>query len=304
MSNGAVLSLLGMYNWDDSLFDDMSFPEGFTADDKQTFIDNTLLECAELEIIYSNWTFLKGAITAWSAKELPTWQRFYNASLLEYNPIENYNRTEKTNHQNFGKITNSGKDTMQASGSDSVQASGKDTMQASGSDSVQASGKDTMQASGSDSNQASGTDIDTLTGTDSTSRSGTDTDTKSRTSYDSNAYANVEKLEMSKGTLETFNKSETHQHTNGRKDDITYGRKDETTFGRKDETTFGRKDETTFGKVTEDTTGHQITSIISGNIGTMTTQKMLEEELEIAPKLNTINYMIESFKNRFCLLVY
>ena len=304
MSNGAVLSLLGMYNWDDSLFDDMSFPEGFTADDKQTFIDNTLLECAELEIIYSNWTFLKGAITAWSAKELPTWQRFYNASLLEYNPIENYNRTEKTNHQNFGKITNSGKDTMQASGSDSVQASGKDT----------------MQASGSDSNQASGTDIDTLTGTDSTSRSGTDTDTKSRTSYDSNAYANVEKLEMSKGTLETFNKSETHQHTNGRKDDITYGRKDETTFGRKDETTFGRKDETTFGrkdettfgrkdettfgKVTEDTTGHQITSIISGNIGTMTTQKMLEEELEIAPKLNTINYMIESFKNRFCLLVY
>ena len=124
MSNGAVLSLLGMYNWDNSLFDDMAFPEGFTADDEKTFIDNLLMECAELEVIYSNWSFMKGAIKAWSVKELPTWQRIYNASLLEYNPIENYNRTEKTNHQNFGKITNSGKDTMQASGKDSVQASG------------------------------------------------------------------------------------------------------------------------------------------------------------------------------------
>lgn len=304
MSNGAVLSLLGLYKWDDSLFADMAFPEGFTSDDKNTFTYNLLMECAEMEVIYSNWSFMKGAIKAWSLKELPTWERIYNASLLEYNPIENYNRTEKTNHQNFGKITNSGKDI--------VQASGTDTVQASGSDAVQASGKDTTQASGTDSNQASGTDIDTITGTDSTSRSGTDTDTKSKTAYDSNAYANVEKLEMAKGTLETYNKSDTQQHTNGRKDELTYGkkdeitfgRKDETTFGRKDETTFGRKDETTFGKVTEDTTGHQINSHISGNIGVTTSQMMLEQEIEIAPKLNTINYMIASFKNRFCLLVY
>lgn len=288
MSNGAVLSLLGLYKWDDSLFADMAFPEGFTSNDKNTFTNNLLMECAELEVIYSNWSFMKGAIKEWSSKELPTWQRIYNASLLEYNPIENYNRTEKTTHQNFGKITNSGKDTIQASGSDTVQASGKDT----------------TQASGTDSNQASGTDIDTITGTDSTSRSGTDTDTKSKTAYDSNAYANVEKLEMSKGTLETFNKSDTQQHTHGKKDDLTYGRKDETTFGRKDETTFGRKDETTFGKVTEDTTGHQINSNILGNIGVTTSQMMLEQELEIAPKLNIMNYMIASFKNRFCLLVY
>lgn len=288
MSNGAVLSLLGLYKWDDSLFDDMAFPEGFTSDDKNTFTDNLLMECAEMEVIYSNWTFMKGAIKAWSIKELPTWERIYKASLLEYNPIENYNRTENTNHQNFGKITNSGKDTVQASGKDAIQASGKDT----------------TQASGTDSNQASGTDIDTIAGTDSTSRTGTDTDTKSKTAYDSNAYANVEKLEMSKGTLETFNKSDTQQHTHGRKDELTYGKKDETTFGRKDETTFGRKDETTFGKVTEDTTGHQINSHISGNIGVTTSQKMLEQELDIAPKLNTMNYMIASFKNRFCLLVY
>ena len=288
MSRGASLSLLGLYSWDTSLFDTMVFPDGFTANDKQLLVNNLVMDCAELEVLYSDWDFMKSAIAVWSEKEVITWNRIYNASLLEYNPIENYNRTEKTNLQNFGKITNSGKDTMQASGTDTMQASGKDA--------IQASGKDTMQASGSDSNQASGTDIDTITGTDSTSKSGTDTDTKSRTSYDSNAYANVEKMEMSKGTLETFNKSDTQQHTHGRKDDITYG--------RKDETTFGRKDETTFGKVTEDTTGHQINSHISGNIGVTTSQQMLEQELDIAPKLNIINHIIDSFKSRFCLLVY
>ena len=41
-----------------------------------------------------------------------------------------------------------------------------------------------------------------------------------------------------------------------------------------------------------------------GNIGVTTSQQMLEQELEIAPKLNVYNYIIESFRRRFCLLVY
>ena len=225
MSNGAMLSLLGMYNWDDSLFDDMAFPEGFTADDETTFIDNLVLECAELEIIYSNWTFLKGAIKAWSVKELPTWQRIYNASLLEYNPIENYNRTEETTHQNFGAVTHSGKDSVQASGAD----------------------------------------INALTGTDSISRSGSDTDTTSKTAYDSNTWTDTQKVQMTKGTLETDNIS--HSET----------------------LTHGKKDETTYGHVITDATGHEIDSNISGNIGVTTSQQMLEQELEIAPKLNIMN---------------
>lgn len=240
MSNGAMLSLLGMYNWDNSLFDEMAFPDGFTADDEQTFINNLLMECAELEVIYSNWTFLQGAIKVWSVKELPTWQRIYNASMLEYNPIENYNRTEETTHQNFGAVTHSGKD--------SVQASGADT--------------------------------NALTGTDSISRSGSDTDTTAKTAYDSNAWADVQKVQMTKGTLETDNIS--HSET----------------------LTHGKKDETTYGHVITDATGHEIDSNISGNIGVTTSQQMLEQELEIAPKLNIMNYMIASFKNRFCLLVY
>ena len=34
-------------------------------------------------------------IGRWSAKELPIWDRLYKTTLLEYNPIENYDRKEK-----------------------------------------------------------------------------------------------------------------------------------------------------------------------------------------------------------------
>lgn len=55
------------------------------------------------------------------------------------------------------------------------------------------------------------------------------------------------------------------------------------------------------GSGTEDST-HK--GRVHGNIGVTTSQQMLESELEIAPKLNIYNYIINSFKNRFCIMVY
>lgn len=50
--------------------------------------------------------------------------------------------------------------------------------------------------------------------------------------------------------------------------------------------------------------GETFTSNIHGNIGVTTSQQMLESEIALAPKINTINYVVNSFKMRFCLLVY
>ena len=44
--------------------------------------------------------------------------------------------------------------------------------------------------------------------------------------------------------------------------------------------------------------------IRGGNIGVTMTQQMLEAELNVRPKLNIYNYIIASFKSRFCLLIY
>lgn len=52
------------------------------------------------------------------------------------------------------------------------------------------------------------------------------------------------------------------------------------------------------------TVGREHSGRIHGNIGVTTSQQMLQSELDIAPKLNIVQYITDSFKQRFCLLVY
>lgn len=120
MSRQTWISFLGLYTWDDTLFENLALPEGFTADDKNILINNLLMETAELEVIYPDPGFMKNAIEAWSGKEVINWERLYKLMLMEYNPIENYNRVEDSDNQNRGATTHSGKDIAQGSASDTI----------------------------------------------------------------------------------------------------------------------------------------------------------------------------------------
>lgn len=120
MSRQAWISFLGLYTWDDTLFENLALPEGFTADDKTILINNLLMETAEFEVIYPDPDFMKSAIEAWSGKEVINWDRLYKLMLMEYNPIENYNRVEDSDNQNRGATTHSGKDISQGSASDTI----------------------------------------------------------------------------------------------------------------------------------------------------------------------------------------
>lgn len=126
MSRGATMSILGLWQWDHSIFDLMQFPayqdgetlHEFTQDDKQLLIDNLMSECAELEILYPNPTVMKNMIGLWSGKELPTWNRVYRAALTDYNPIENYHRNEIATQTLNHFEQHSGNDVNSATGTD------------------------------------------------------------------------------------------------------------------------------------------------------------------------------------------
>lgn len=85
------LSVLGIYNYDSQIFDQLELPEGV---DKETVVNSILLECADLEVLYPVPVVLQTAIGLWSKSMLPSWQRQYKAIMAEYDPIENYNRVE------------------------------------------------------------------------------------------------------------------------------------------------------------------------------------------------------------------
>ena len=100
----ATLSILGLYNYDSTIFDNLVTP----FEDNKNLIQNILMECAELEILYPDADFMKFAIGAWSQKQLPIWTKLYNTEKLEYNPLENANRTEETNDTTVINESNSG----------------------------------------------------------------------------------------------------------------------------------------------------------------------------------------------------
>lgn len=88
----ATFSIIGAYNFMPTIFDGLKLPEAL---DRSTAINNILMECAELELLYSDLDFFKFAIEQWSSKQLSVWQKLYETTQLEYDPIENFNRKEE-----------------------------------------------------------------------------------------------------------------------------------------------------------------------------------------------------------------
>ena len=87
----ATLSILGLYNYQPAIFDSLTIP---TSVDRETLIDNIIMEAAELEILYPNPDILRVIIGAWSNSRQNAWARIAAALDAEYNPIENTDRYE------------------------------------------------------------------------------------------------------------------------------------------------------------------------------------------------------------------
>lgn len=236
----ATLSIRGLYIVNETLFSEMVMPDGMDASDRDIIVDNILNEYAELEVIYPDPVFMKDAIGKWSRKEVPTWQRIFNAAKAEYNPIENYNRTEESEEtgSSSGKESHSGTDTS---------------------------------TTDSRSN---------LAGMDKDANSGSDTLTTNRAAFDSNSLVTTGTDTTQLGHILTRSLNET--------------------------TTENGTASVAHGEVIDNTGNNNLVrrSHIAGNIGVTTSQQMLEQELLVSAKLNVYNYIMNSFKDRFCLEVY
>lgn len=87
----ATISILGLYNYQPAIFDSLTIP---TSVDRETLIDNIIMEAAELELLFPNADILGRLIGNWSKTRLPAWNRMIGALDAEYNPIENSDRYE------------------------------------------------------------------------------------------------------------------------------------------------------------------------------------------------------------------
>ena len=89
----ATLSLMGMYEYDNTILDFFHYPDKWETVDKDVFVNKLLLDTAELEILYPDADIFKTAIKYWSAAEVQNWNKLYDTTVLKYNPIWNKDGT-------------------------------------------------------------------------------------------------------------------------------------------------------------------------------------------------------------------
>lgn len=228
----AKLTLIGMNkyfeNIDSDLFEHLTLPEGINKD---TLVNNILLEGGEFETLYGDPYFMQQMIGTWSDKWDRTFEKWVAALSIEYAPLENYDRME-----NWDDTLNKG---------------------------VKSSARRDSGNTRTFNNQDKRT-IDT-----------TDVNTEEVSAFDSSTYQPSAKNTIDNDGTDTVDYSGTI------KDEYGEGTSGQETENSKD-IHSGR---------------------IHGNIGTLTSQKMLADELDLQ-KWNLYEHITDLFLQEFCIMVY
>lgn len=133
-----TMSLLGLWTANKGIFDFFQIP---AAINKQTLVDNLLMECAELEVLYPDAEFMRDAIGAWSAAECDKWEELEKTLHYEYDPISNYDRREEWTDDSEGSSTATSTATGKQAGYNSQELVTSDGSESGGSSSGKSSSK-------------------------------------------------------------------------------------------------------------------------------------------------------------------
>ena len=152
--SAATMTLIGLYNWDNTIFDKLNVPADLN---KTTLVNNILLRSGEFEVMYADPDFMKDAIGMFSDTWQPTFERWVKALAIEYNPLENYDRKEDWNDTR--NASDSGTSSSSTSGTTSSTTTNKVSAYDAGDalttrDQAQTYGADGSSSSGSSSSSS------------------------------------------------------------------------------------------------------------------------------------------------------
>lgn len=209
-----TMSILGLYNYDNTIFDLLTIPEEMN---KETLIKNICAELADMELLYPNPVVMKDLIGVWSASSQYEWEKLYESMTYEYNPIDNYDRTETRtlSSQGTGSGADGGSDQYATTKSQEQTGTHDRTGTHAANNSNSATKGNTNSSTEKiaafnastlvDKNQMNGTNSDTITGSDT--EQATDTDHATNTEHISNTETTA--VNFGKTKQETFSKTDT-----------------------------------------------------------------------------------------------
>lgn len=313
------LSILGLYNYclehDDDLFESLTVPEEV---DKDVLVNNIIMQAAPFETLYPDPDVMKSFIGIWSEANAEKWQKIADlwVEAQEFNPLENFDRTEEETIQNSGKDQDDNTQTRNLAGSDNRTVNLQDQRTANLTNERTANLTDQRTADLTSQRTANLTDQETRNLTDGETRNLTDEHKVS--AYDSAAYSAKDQDTHTGTVTKTGTGTDTMQHTGTDTtkdtgtdtttetgtDTVTQTGTDTTghtgTDNRAMTDTGTVKDEreTTYGKkVTRNARYH-------GNIGVTSLSQLLVSYAEASEDWDLYAIITQDFIKTFCVMVY
>ena len=261
MARGELLSVLGLYEWDDTLFDEFVFPNEIT---KEVLVNNILLECAELEVIYPQPTILKSAIGFWSQSRLKSWEDMKNVLIVEnYKPFINLERRESGYDLETRDLNTKGTESLNSTSGNSDSTTNS-----------------TINSNATNDITSSSTqDLDSTT-------------TNKVSAFNSSAFENKEQSIVDSTT--TNSGTESQESKEKTTNNIVNESSDSNTT-----TSSNNSNVDNTGTIRND-----YEHTFEGDSAMFTKQNIIEQEMEMRLKYDLYKIIIDEFKKKFCLLIY
>ena len=266
------MSLLALFNYDDTIFNDFVIPDGM---DGSVLLPLLLMETADLSVVYPDPDLIKNIMGTWSERKLPIWQKLFDSTNFVYNPLYNYDRTETRtlNIAHNGYVENTGTVGNIANDFETDANAG------TSGNTVTDTGTVGTAGNSSDISSRTGTVTDAKTGYNSVSFQDTDRQTNDLHDTSGHSDNSTETRNLQTQSNQTLNNTRT----------------------RNTVTSNTRTDNT---KETRNLNDAHLETIRSfGNIGVMSTQELIERTREL-DKFDVYSVIIDDFIDYFCVGIY
>ena len=231
--------------------------------DKETLIGSIILRCQEFELLYSDPDFLIDAVNIWSRKNYWTFDKWVKAINIKYDPLYNYDRSEEWTDTHEGDYSKQGNASSTGSTNDSSDFTRTDNL----------------------------THSSDFTRTDNLASTNDVTVTHSEKAFNDSA-------------LVTNQQDVTDQDTSNTGTQRNAGTETDTGTVRDSGSSNGSYiNSNSNGESGDDSFENKHVGRMYGNIGVITSQQMLQSELDIA-RWNMYEHIADLFCSEFCIMVY
>ena len=278
--SSATMSLIGLNDYDPTLFENLTFPPGINKD---IAVDEILMRSGEFEILYPDPKFLKLAIEHWGKKHYRTFEKWVEGLSKEFEPLYNFDRFEEYTDSK----TAQGSTTANSKSSDNTVDTADNKSVNNAVDNM--SGKEEKEEKANSSSQTS------------TNSSSSETDTRSVSAYDSSTYRPREQEIKSNTSSQSGNGAAQNENTSETKNNSSNTHSDEQrqTANRTINNSALNEQNATSNNTEQIThTAH-----LFGNIGVTTSTQLLEDFLRVE-RFCIYEQIADIFVDEFCIMLY